>query len=250
MATYCCISRTAISSRPGAVSHRCKCLCRQCGPAPRSAACRSSVSPSGCRRRRRGWPVSPIAKAPSESDHDADLIIFDPDREQTVDATRLYHRHPVTPYDGARLRGAVRLTMVGGGSDSTTANASRKRGLAGRSPVTRAPAIDDADGHTPGSPPTFSTPHWAARRRHSVSRLEQPRPHRRMGGPSGVAKPIAMGASAASYPDGSPLCRRGVPHHVPDARLFRIARCGGRSIRRSWWSSRPSREKPTITCRS
>ena len=46
--------------------------------------------------------------------YDADLIVFDPDREQTVDATHLYHRHPVTPYDGARLRGAVRLTLLSG----------------------------------------------------------------------------------------------------------------------------------------
>ena len=25
--------------------------------------------------------------------HDADLVIFDPDREMIVDASRLYHRH-------------------------------------------------------------------------------------------------------------------------------------------------------------
>jgi allantoinase len=47
--------------------------------------------------------------------YDADLVVFDPDHEQTIDATRLYHRHPVTPYDGARLRGAVRLTLLAGG---------------------------------------------------------------------------------------------------------------------------------------
>jgi allantoinase len=45
---------------------------------------------------------------------DADLVIFDPDREMTVDSSRLYHRHPVTPYDGARLRGVVMATMLGG----------------------------------------------------------------------------------------------------------------------------------------
>jgi allantoinase len=32
----------------------------------------------------------------------------------TVDASRLYHRHPVTPYDGARLRGVVMATMLRG----------------------------------------------------------------------------------------------------------------------------------------
>ena len=46
--------------------------------------------------------------------HDADLVIFDPDREMIVDPSRLYHRHPVTPYDGARLRGVVIATILGG----------------------------------------------------------------------------------------------------------------------------------------
>ena len=46
--------------------------------------------------------------------HDADLVIVDPDREMTVDASRLYHRHAVTPYDGARLRGVVMVTMLRG----------------------------------------------------------------------------------------------------------------------------------------
>jgi allantoinase len=46
--------------------------------------------------------------------YDADLVIVDPDREMTVDASRLYHRHTVTPYDGARLRGVVMATMLRG----------------------------------------------------------------------------------------------------------------------------------------
>ena len=46
--------------------------------------------------------------------HDADLVIVDPDREFTVDASRLYHRHAVTPYDGARLHGVVQNTMLRG----------------------------------------------------------------------------------------------------------------------------------------
>jgi allantoinase len=45
---------------------------------------------------------------------DADLVIIDPDRGMTVDASRLYHRHAVTPYDGARLKGLITMTMVGG----------------------------------------------------------------------------------------------------------------------------------------
>lgn len=46
--------------------------------------------------------------------HDADLVIVDPDRELHVDASRLYHRHPVTPYDGARLKGLITMTMLRG----------------------------------------------------------------------------------------------------------------------------------------
>ena len=46
--------------------------------------------------------------------HDADLVIVDPDREFTVDASRLYHRHAITPYDGARLHGVVLKTMLRG----------------------------------------------------------------------------------------------------------------------------------------
>jgi len=46
--------------------------------------------------------------------HDADFVIMDPERGLTVDASRLYHRHPVTPYDGAQLRGLVTMTMLRG----------------------------------------------------------------------------------------------------------------------------------------
>jgi allantoinase len=46
--------------------------------------------------------------------HDADLVIVDPDREMIVDASRLYHRHAVTPYDGAQLHGVVLMTMLRG----------------------------------------------------------------------------------------------------------------------------------------
>ena len=35
-----------------------------------------------------------------------------PTRDATVDAAALYHRHPVTPYDGVRLRGRVRTTTL------------------------------------------------------------------------------------------------------------------------------------------
>ncbi len=45
---------------------------------------------------------------------DADLVIVDPDAEFRVDASRLYHRHAVTPYDGARLHGVVQQTILRG----------------------------------------------------------------------------------------------------------------------------------------
>ena len=45
---------------------------------------------------------------------DADLIVWDPDDEFRVDAGALFHRHPVTPYDGMRLCGRVRTTVLRG----------------------------------------------------------------------------------------------------------------------------------------
>ena len=45
---------------------------------------------------------------------DADLVIWDPDAAFTVDARSLLHRHPVTPYDGATLRGRVMMTIARG----------------------------------------------------------------------------------------------------------------------------------------
>ena len=45
---------------------------------------------------------------------DADLVLFDPDAEWTVDAARLEHRHSVTPYAGLTLRGRVLTTILRG----------------------------------------------------------------------------------------------------------------------------------------
>ena len=45
---------------------------------------------------------------------DADLVVFDPDEEWTVSGAALEHRHPVTPYDGMRLRGRVHTTILRG----------------------------------------------------------------------------------------------------------------------------------------
>jgi allantoinase len=45
---------------------------------------------------------------------DADLVLFRPDDEFTVDPARLRHRHAVTPYHGRRLAGVVEATYLRG----------------------------------------------------------------------------------------------------------------------------------------
>ena len=45
---------------------------------------------------------------------DADLVVFNPDAAEKVDATRLQHRHPITPYAGETLEGIVEMTFVRG----------------------------------------------------------------------------------------------------------------------------------------
>ena len=45
---------------------------------------------------------------------DADLVVWKPDREWTVDARRLRQRHPITPYAGRRLKGEVEAVFVRG----------------------------------------------------------------------------------------------------------------------------------------
>jgi allantoinase len=47
---------------------------------------------------------------------DADFCIFAPDESFAVDSTRLHHRHPVSPYAGRTLTGAVRDTLLHGES--------------------------------------------------------------------------------------------------------------------------------------
>jgi len=46
--------------------------------------------------------------------NDADFCVFAPDAAFVVDATRLAHRNPVTPYDGRALSGVVRQTWLRG----------------------------------------------------------------------------------------------------------------------------------------
>jgi allantoinase len=46
--------------------------------------------------------------------HDADLVIWEPQRTFTVIASTLQHRHPITPYQGEQLKGVVRKTFLRG----------------------------------------------------------------------------------------------------------------------------------------
>lgn len=45
---------------------------------------------------------------------DADLVIFRPEAQFEVEEGRLFHRHHLTPYAGARLNGVVERTWLGG----------------------------------------------------------------------------------------------------------------------------------------
>lgn len=46
--------------------------------------------------------------------YDADIIVFDSEESWLVRGTELYHRHPVTPYDGQTLFGLVQQTYLRG----------------------------------------------------------------------------------------------------------------------------------------
>jgi allantoinase len=63
---------------------------------------------------------------------DADLVAFDPDGTYVVEAARLLHRHPVTPYAGRTLTGRVRQTWLRG-----TALLDPDRGVPDDEPVGR-----------------------------------------------------------------------------------------------------------------
>ncbi len=46
--------------------------------------------------------------------YDADFVIWNPDARFVVDASRLLHRHPITPYAGRELFGVVSETIIAG----------------------------------------------------------------------------------------------------------------------------------------
>lgn len=53
-------------------------------------------------------------KGALEVGYDADIVAFDPDRSFIVRGSELEHRHPLTPFDGRRLHGAVERTYLRG----------------------------------------------------------------------------------------------------------------------------------------
>ena len=53
-------------------------------------------------------------KGKIETGYVADLVVWDPGASFVVVGADLYHRHPVTPYEGRQLKGTVRCTYVGG----------------------------------------------------------------------------------------------------------------------------------------
>lgn len=69
-----------------------------------------------------GWTSNSAARFLGMSSHqgaiapgqDASLVVWHPEKKFTVDATKLYHRHPVTPYDGDVLSGVVEATWLRG----------------------------------------------------------------------------------------------------------------------------------------
>ncbi|MEV0147845.1 MULTISPECIES: allantoinase AllB [unclassified Nonomuraea] len=55
-----------------------------------------------------------VRKGAIKPGNDADLVAFDPDAANPVDAGRLHHRNPVTPYHGRTLKGVVLTTWLRG----------------------------------------------------------------------------------------------------------------------------------------
>lgn len=58
--------------------------------------------------------VSLNRKGAIDVGYDADLVVWNPEAEFTVSCASLMHRHPLTPYEGRRLRGVVERTYLRG----------------------------------------------------------------------------------------------------------------------------------------
>jgi allantoinase len=80
--------------------------------------------------KRRGYPVQKLTRWMSEAParllglgdkkgslapgHDADIVVWSPEEEFTVEPSRIRHRHSLTPYEGKRLSGVVEATYLRG----------------------------------------------------------------------------------------------------------------------------------------
>ena len=54
------------------------------------------------------------SKGKLKKGYDADLVIWNPEKEITIDKNNIYHRHKTTPYEGLSLKGEVLKTIVNG----------------------------------------------------------------------------------------------------------------------------------------
>lgn len=45
---------------------------------------------------------------------DADFVVWDPDGEVSIHIDDIHHKHKVTPYEGRKLKGAIKATILGG----------------------------------------------------------------------------------------------------------------------------------------
>lgn len=113
--------------------------------------------------RGRGWGLERVAELMSrrtadfaglphkgriEVGCDADLVVFDPDAQFTVDGAALAHRHPVTPYHGRTLTGVVQATYLRGRLVTDTPHGKLLRRIMS-GPRVSAPADAAAGGFSP-----------------------------------------------------------------------------------------------------
>ena len=46
--------------------------------------------------------------------YDADLVVWDPEAEVVIEREAIHHRHKITPYEGHKLQGSVKTTLIAG----------------------------------------------------------------------------------------------------------------------------------------
>ena len=134
--------------------------------------------------------------------YDADLVVWDPDAEFTVDAARLQQRHKLTPYAGRRLRGTVRTTFVRGQRVWDAAASCSRRRSAAMSAAVREISIDLASERLGGAAVAANDEFFAPKERLSS-------PTRRSGAKANT--PIAASGWTAGKPAAAATCCRASP---------------------------------------